>query len=542
VTGSRTPTSSGFATAVKQIGADVLRFFTRSVVVRLLLFVVALWGTGHYGRPWQLGWVRKDEAAAIAEAFLQRQGTAVQSYALAQAVERRREGTWSARDGELRFSVDPAVGYLFRYFRPGAVDGWTVAVAPTGRIYRVQREQLDDEPAPQLNRAQAFDLVLQRLATDLSIPAYTLHLTADTLVTQFQRTDWTFTFAWPQALDRGTFSVTLSGEAITGLFFHPTPCPAALFPHRTPKDSRVLGFALILAGVFLMMHYHRTPLALKSAGIWGFLVFVLVVVVRGLTFAQSVILMPSDSPLAGYLSRVALSALVEALQSALIVGLIVATGEALSRDVFRRASSLSRLAPGLIGWRAAWARAARWAFPVAAVVLVYETVMIHYLGPVGLCGKVPTFMADALASPVPWITLPAQLGLDAILEESIYRLWLLSLLLFWLRLPVLAVPLAACAATFFAGFDIPQLTSDGGLLYIAWGLVAGLLMVRVGIVAAMMFHVLVLGGYAGLAMLWTGFGDTIGAVLIGVMLVVILVVAKDAPSLPENAQTKLAIS
>jgi hypothetical protein len=313
-------------------------------------------------------------------------------------------------------------------------------------------------------------------------------------------------------------------------------------PHRRPRDSRVLGFALILGGVFLIMHYHRTPLALKSAGLWGTLVFFLVMAVRGLTFSQAVIFMPADAPFTGYLSRAILSALIEALQSGLLLGLVVATGEALSRDVFRTSSSLSRLPPSVSGWRAAWAQAARWAFPAAAAVLVVEAVVTHWAGPVGLCSKVPSMIAGALSSPSPLLAFPSQIMLDLTWEECLYRLWLLSLLLFWLRLPVLAIPLAAGAAAFFAGFDLSQFLSLGGLFYCLWGLVAGFLMWRVGIVAAMLFHLLVVGGYAGLVMVWTGFGLHVGLALIAGMLAVVLIVARDRPrvGVPEPSLVRAA--
>lgn len=526
--------------------ADLLRaalhFLSRSVLLRAALFAAVLWGVWSYAKPWQLGWLRMDEAQDIAESFLDRQGVNLQSYTLIKAVERQREGRWSARGGELRVGIHPAVGYQLRYFRPGAVDGWTVAVAPTGRIYRVLREQPDDEPGARLDRAHAFQLVLERLANDLGIPAYSLVLLSDTLIFQPQRSDWTFRFSWPDALELdGSFSVTLAGETITGLSFQPPPSNTLILPNRQPRSGRVLGFALILGGVFLMMHYHRTPLALRTAGVWGGAMAVMTLASRALTFPQSVILIPYDSPMIGYLARIGLGAVVEAVQIGVMMGLVVATGEALARDVFRQSTTLSRLAPGLTNWRAAWARSARWAFPAAAIVLVVEAWGMHYLGPVGLCGKTPALLSDMLSSPWPVADLPVQLGLDMIWDEVLFRLWLLALLLFWLRLPVLAIPLAAGAAAFFAGFDMHQMLTPGGLFYLGWGLVAGYLMYRVGIVGALLFHLLVLGGYVGLALIWTGFGLQAAVILLAAMLILILVVAWDRrhpqPAQLENLDT-----
>jgi hypothetical protein len=522
-----------------EISRWVITTIARSVLLRAVMFAAVLWGVWNWAKPWELGWLRMDEAQEIAEGFLAKQDVNLQSYTLIKAVERRREGLWSARGGEQHFGVNPSVGYLLRYFRPGVSDGWTVAVAPTGRIYRVQREQPDDEPGVRLDRVHAFDRVLDRLANDLGVPAYSLRLMADTLVFQPQRSDWTFTFNWPEALGPdGTFRVVLGGEVITDLSFQPPPAPAAILPHRTARSSRIEGFILILAGVFLIMHYHRTPLALRTAGIWGGTVFGLTLLSRALTFPQSVILMPADSPLTGYMARIGLSAVIEALQMALMAGLVVATGEALSRDVFRQSTTLSRIPPGLTNWRSAWARAARWAFPLAAIVLIVEATAMHYWGPVGLCGKVPSLLSDMLSSPTPVLNLPVQIGLDVVWEECLYRLWLLSLLIFWLRLPVLAIPLSAGAAAYFAGFDFSQMTSVGGLFYLGWGMVAGWLMYRVGIVAAMLFHLLVLGGYVALALIWTGFGMHAAAIFLAAMLMLITVVAWDRRH-PHPAQLEI---
>ncbi|RPH95934.1 hypothetical protein EHM69_02850 [candidate division KSB1 bacterium] len=519
--------------SIQHMLSGVLRFLTHSVLLRVLIFIAALYAVGESARPWKLGWLRMDEATEIAESFLTRQGAELQDYTLIRAVERRRHGMWSASGNEKLFGVDPAVGYLLRYFRPGMTDGWTVAVSPTGRIYRVQREQLDDEPGIRLDHSQAFELTLDKLAMELGVPAYTLTLLSDTMLFQPQRSDWTFEFAWPEALgDSGRLRITLASEAIAELSYTPQAPFENIVANRTARSSRVLGFALILAGVFLIMHYHRTPLALKAAGLWGAFGFVLTLAVRGMTFSQSVILMPSENPLTGYLARVALSAMIDALQTGLLIGLIVATGEALSRDVFRGATSLSRLASGINGWRAAWAQAARWALPAAAIMVILEAAATHVFGPVGLCGKVPGIIAGALSSPLPGFTLPAQIVLDTIWEESLYRLWLLSLLLFWLRLPVLAIPLAAGAAAFFAGFDVSQFLTVGGAFYLTWGLLAGFLMLRVGIIAAMLFHLLLLSGYAGLALFWTGFGTNAGILLIGILLLGVLIISRDRPSPP----------
>lgn len=509
------------------VPARIFRWLLRSVVVRVALFGLVLFLIERHAAPWGLGWVRPDEAQDIAESFLQAQGADLQKYTLLRAAEHSHDGAWRARGEEERFAADPAIGYLFRYFRPGEADGWTIAVSPIGRIYRVRRLQLEDEPAHRLNRSEALDLVRAKLARELHVAADSLRLISDSLTAQVQRSDWHFTFADPAHGDTTEISVTLGGEAITYFRMRAEASRPTLAPASTPRARRVMGFALILIGVFLTMHYHRTPLAMRAAVTWGGTLFLLTALVRGLTFSEAVILMPWNSPLTGYLSRVALAGVIEAVQAAILLGLVVASGESLSRDVLRGSTSLSRMAPGLSDWSAAWARAARWALPTAALVLIWETAASHALAPVGLAGKIPEMVARALSSPLPHLTLPAEVALSALWEESVFRLWLLALLVFWLRMPLLAALLTAAAGTYFAGYDFSQFASPGALLYTAWGVAAGVLMLRAGIIAAMLLHALTTGAYAALVMMWTGYGAGIGWVMVGAPLLLILLIARE---------------
>jgi len=507
--------------------SPILRWLARSVVVRVLLFGAVFLLIERYAAPWGLGWVRPDEAQEIAERFLQAQGADLQKYTLLRAAEHSHDGAWRASGEEERFASDPAIGYLFRYFRPGEADGWTIAVSPIGKIYRVRRTQPDDEPARRLSRTAALELARAKLSGDLHVAADSLRLTSDSLTSQVQRSDWQFVFADTIRGDTTAISVTLGGEAITQFRMRAETNGTTVAPASSPRARRVIGFTLILIGVFLTMHYHRTPLAVRSAVTWGGVLFLLTALVRGLTFSEAVILMPWDSPLTGYLSRVALAGVIEAVQAGILLGLVVACGESLSRDVLRGSTSLSRMAPGLRDWSAAWARAARWALPCAVLVLIWETAASHALAPVGLAGKVPEMVARALSSPLPHLTLPAEVALSALWEESVFRLWLLALLVFWLRMPLLAALLTAAAGTYFAGYDFSQFVSAGALLYAAWGVAAGVLMLRAGIIAAILLHALTAGAYAALVMIWTGYGSDIGRVMIGAALLLILLIARD---------------
>ena len=156
-----------------------------------------------------------DEAQEIAESFLVKQGVDLRTLhadpgggaAARRGVDARGATTVCALASIRRWAICCVTSARARW----TAGRWRCRRA--GQIYRVQREQLDDEPGMRLERLEAFRVAVEKLAGDLGIPAYSLNLLSDTLVFQPQRNDWTFTFDWPEALgDSGTFTVTLSGE------------------------------------------------------------------------------------------------------------------------------------------------------------------------------------------------------------------------------------------------------------------------------------------------------------------------------------------
>jgi hypothetical protein len=514
-----------------------------SLIPAALVFATVVYIVGTRGNPWQLGWLRIDEAVTIAEDFLVHQGADLSGYTTVKAVERRQQGNWGTRpEDEWTFGVDPAVGYLVRFFRENHLDGWTVGVAPTGQIYRVERQQLEDEPGARLDQDDALDLALHKLSGELRIPTAGLYIDSDTLIQQPQRSDWTFNFAWPDTFGRsGDVSILLSGTAITGLSFHTDSTAALAPPARQPNEQRQLGFILIILGVFIAVQRHRTRLALGAAAIWSGVIFCLVIFVRALTFPQAMILIPPDSSYAGFFARVALGIVVAALQSAITVGLVVATGEALWRDMLPRVASLTHVGRGSASWGRTYGgmiqRSLRWGLWAAAAILLIEATLTRLWGPVGLTSKIPDIVAGVLSSPAPSFAISSLIGLDMLWDEGLFRLWLIPLWMLLMRAP-LAIVLSALAATYFAGYDSAQFFSAGALLFILWGLVAGFVAIRVGVYGAMLFHFFALGAHSALVMIWTGFGQVVGATFLAVLFLITVAIYL----LPGEATAELNIN
>ncbi|MBU0691882.1 hypothetical protein KKH18_08715 [bacterium] len=498
----------------------------RSMGVRALLFALVLIAVGVVCKPWKWEWLRPDEAVSIAEEFLFSQGVNLERYTLIQAAEYRSNGAWSGVDNDAGFFMNPAVGYVLRYFQEGSDDSWRLNVSPAGQIYEVSRELPEGEPGYELDRDEALELVQKYLGSELGIATLHLDFVSDSLAKLPQRTDWNFVFSssdFPVSADH--LKVRLSGRQITKLSFESSsPIPPQPLRGGAAR-SRMVEFALIMFGVLQIMIHHRTPLAWKKGVLWGGIAFAIILAVRGLTIQQAALLIPAEGDMRDFLMRVALGGVVEALQGSILVALIVATGEAISRDLLPNITTFTRIGPSHRGWIGSWVQAARWALPAASLILAFEAAMSVFYDPGGLSGRALPIIAGALSSPLQAVTTAALVAKDVLWNEGLYRLWLFPLLIFWIRGPFTAVIVSAGVATYFAGFNVDQMISIGGLQYLLWGIVAAWLTMRVGIFCAMLFHLLVLAGYVGLALLWTGFALTAGILTLLSLMILLIVIA-----------------
>lgn len=494
--------------------------------LRTLLFTFVLIAVGAVCKPWKWEWLRPDEAVSIAEEFLFSQGVKLERYTLIQAAEYRSSGVWSSTEDDAGFVINPAVGYVLRYFQEGRDDSWRINVSPAGQIYEVNRDLPEGEPGYELDRDEALELIQQYLGADLGIAVLHLDFVRDSLMQMPQRTDWNFVFSsidFPAHAD--LLKVRLSGRQITKLSFESSnPIPPAPLRGGAARN-RMIEFALIMFGVLQIMIHHRTPLAWRKGILWGGIAFFIILAIRGLTIQQAALLLPAEGDMQDFLMRVALGGVVEALQGSILVALIVATGEAISRDLLPNVTTFTRIAPSHRGWIGSWVQAARWALPAASMILALEAGMSVFYDPSGLSGRALPIIAGALSSPVQAVTTAALVAKDVLWHEGLYRLWLFPLLIFWIRGPFTALVVSAGVATYFAGFDIEQMIGIGGLQYLLWGIVAAWLTMRIGIFCAMLFHLLVLGGYVGLALLWTGFAITAGILTLFAIMILLIVIA-----------------
>jgi hypothetical protein len=196
--------------------------------------------------------------------------------------------------------------------------------------------------------------------------------------------------------------------------------------------------------------------------------------------------------------------------------LIVASGESIARDLHAQHHDVDahRSVASRVG-RGAWVQSARWALAGrGAVSCSLEAWLGRIEEPGGLAGESLRLVADVVGSPLPALAGPVLVAKSILWEELVFRLWLFPLLIFWVRGTFTAMLIMAGLAAYFVGFDTSQWLSTGAAHWFAWSLMAAWLFMRVGILGALMFHALVLGGFLALALVWIGFTMPVGVFLI----------------------------
>lgn len=486
------------------------------MATRTLLYVLAVLAVGASCKPWTWEWLRPDEAITLAEEFLFKQGVALDEYTLIQAAEYRYDGVWNAERDPAGFEYQPAIGYVNRYFHSERLDdSWTVWVSPAGRIFRVEHDLNDLDPGYKLGKSEALLLTYELLSTGLSIGADQIELAQDSLAELPLRHDWFFTFKLLHGSPHGDLlSVKLAGRTIVETEIRSAPDLIQVDARPPGARLRLLGFALIMFGVFQIILHHRHPISWKRGMWWGSISMLIVLAARALTISQAALLVPGGSGAEDFVKRVVLAAAVDAVQSGILVSLIVASGESISRDLLPNISTLTRIAPSHRGWTGAWIQSARWALPAAAIFLAFESAIGILDEPGGIAGQSLPLIAEVIGSPLPALAAPILIAKLVLWEELIFRLWLFPLLIFWVRGTLTALLLMAGTAAYFVGFDAHNWFSLGAAQWLVWSLMAGWLMLRVGILGTLLFHALVLGGYLGLALIWTGFGMPAGLIVI----------------------------
>ena len=404
-----------------------------------------------------------------------------------------------------------------RFFRPLQKEEFGVSVDPSGRIVGYKHVLEEAAPGARLERAAAQADAAALLSDTLHVDLLRYDfLDAEANSTERpNRRDWSFT--WERKNFRAKdapyrLSVQLAGDRISGYdeFLKVPEAWTRSYARLRSSNDLVEAIALLpygfLFGACLYVIFglgRRGMLNWKGALVLG-------LILTALWFAETMNELPlkwadydTNSPAATFvLMQIALALLIS-ISEALTVVLAVVPGEPLYR-VSQPEKLRLGVAFRLSGIRSKeFFRACVIGLCLAAVHIGYITIFYIVGGKFGVWAPQDINYTDIVATPFPWI-YPLTIGvIAATSEEFLFRFFSIPFLHRITKSKFLAIVLPAFAWGFLhANYPVEPAYIRGieiGLI----GIVAGLVMLRWGIVATLVWHYTVDASLVGIALLST---------------------------------------
>ncbi len=486
-----------------------------------LLIGVAFLLVGLLGNPWRGAWRSVDDVQTVVKDFVRARGGEPDRYQIAHVVRYHSDGAWSERRDSSLFAIHPAFTHQLCLRRFGW-DTWMLESNKDAGLVRLFHQEENGAGSGQLKLEQAREIACKEAEVLLRMSLSGLALRAESLATQARGNEYFFTYRWPEVLGESRrLRLVVEGEHLSQLAIEDTSQtnhPSWPWGRGGEIWQRWVGGLLLLAVAGPVLIRYRGPLAWRAGLLCGGATFLLVILDRLLRFPYYEMAVLFRSSGGGHVFRMLSGASVEALQAAIVIGLVVAIGEAFAREQLRGAATLTRLAQTQQGWSFAWMDAGRAALPWVLLVFVVEAILSASGKPLGFMRVAAEQTAYALSSPAPIFPAVTQTLLHAIWHEGIFRFGMLMAILFFVRNQAAAVIISAIAATLFG--------TSGPLdwhyaMWFAWAVVAGGIVLRAGIRAALLWHLMILGAETSLLLIWTGLieAEWTGGLVVGLLLV-----------------------
>lgn len=390
-----------------------------------------------------------------------------------------------------------------RWFKPGTKEEFRVFVSPEGDVVRLAHELAEDAPGESLAEDDARTAAERFLFDVMRADSANLIFLESQRIGRAARTDWSFTYrargVEPARGSEYRYSVSVLGDRVGEYseYLHvPEVWKASFGRLRSYNETAgsVAGVGFLLTAIamvaVLFIRIRRRDIRWRAALGFGF-------VAAALTLLNQINELPlrfywydTTASWPGFLFETILYGLLQPLAAGLAIFVVTAAAETLYRERNPQQLSIPRMfTPRALGTKSAF-KSILLGVTLTVFFLAYQIVFYLIAGKFGAWSPSDVPYDNLLNTAMPWLAVLAIGFFPAVSEEFISRAFSISFLqkVFRNRLTWLAVLIPAIIWGFgHAGYPNQPFWIRGAEVGLA-GIVIGVLMLRQGILALLVWH------------------------------------------------------
>lgn len=403
-----------------------------------------------------------------------------------------------------------------RWFRPLEKETFRVEVATTGKVARYEHELDEDAPGARLTREEARARAEEIARSVLGFDPSRLEFVEAQTVERDHRTDHVFVWTDPSIELRGggyRYEVALQGDQL-GRYREYVKVPEAwsldFKALRSKNDTTatiagvLLGLTVLAICVVLFRCIRLRDVRWRTAGTFGLVGAVLAALSQLNDVPARLYQYQTTESWNGFLISVISSALIQGAVSGVLIFAFVASGEALYREMYPDKISLGRFFT-FAGFRTRrFLLSTVLGATMACVFFLYQELFYLLAHRLGAWAPTEIPYDNLLNTAFPWIFVLLAGFLPSVMEESMSRMFSIPFLQKHTRSVALAVVVPALIWG-FAHANYPNLPFyiRGVEVGIA-GIAVGVIMLRVNILACLVWHYLVDALYTSILLFRSG--------------------------------------
>ncbi|MGD0697951.1 MAG: type II CAAX endopeptidase family protein [Terriglobia bacterium] len=487
--------------------------------------------------------VTRDDSEPIARQFLAGRNIQVAGYRHAAAFQYDDEGKvylertqGLERMNQLTRGPIRVWRWAHRWFRPQQKEEYQVAVTPAGEVVGFLHEMQETAPGANLDPDSAQGIAENFLRDVMKRDLNDLEFVEKSTNKREARTD--HSFIWKQkSVNLGDGSlrveVDVNGDQVSGYHeFIKVPDQwsrdYARLRSRNETTQVVDQVFLFLLGIFMLVvlvqRIRERDVPVRMALAFALVATVLYFLGHLNNFSLEEFGYTTTDAYASFVTRYVMLGLLAAVAWGAFVFYLVASSEPVYRQAFPRLQSLR----GTLSWKGLRSRS----FFMANVVgigltfffFAYQTIFYLAANKLGAWAPAEVNYSDLLNTRIPWVWVLFIGFIPAVFEELMFRAFAIPFLNRFLR----SAPLAIVFAAFIWGFGHAAYPNQPffirGLEVGLGGIVIGIMMLRFGVVATMIWHYSVDALYTAFLLLRSHnhYLMASGGVTAGIMLVPLL--------------------